>query len=181
MDRAVIIKRALLKLGMPFNNKNLEEDSLYKAASFLLDNDQKGGGILRELLVTSTFSFNLKKCFPSLVKEQENRYEYNKPKGYLDYVWSSHPVEEVGEKLFSRFPKLEIMYKENIDLAKLPPQAQQLIILKLAYELAGTANQSKTLGVIYEEMERVRADLEAIGGVQVVNPYEDYDYWGGSF
>lgn len=168
-----IIKKALLKLNEPFEDDYLEEDSSYKTANFLLD------GLLENILSLTTFYFNLKTAILSQsTLSSENKYIYNKPKDYLGLFQSNHPVNEIGDKFYCDYPNLEITYKANLDISELPVQAENYIVLRLAYDLAGPINKEEMINKIFREMELEKNKLEALGGLTTSDPYSEYNKRG---
>lgn len=165
-----IIKKALLKLNEPFSNDYLEEDSTYKAANFLLEN------LLENILAFGEFYFNLKPEKPSLSTINDNsKYIYNKPKDYLGIYESNYPIKEIGDYFYCDYNNLEIIYKQNIDLSDIPLQAENYIVLRLAYELAGTINKTELLNKIMKEMEYEKIELESLGAINESDPYSHYN------
>lgn len=168
-----IIKKALLKLNEPFEDDYLEEDSSYKTANFLLD------GLLENILSLTTFYFNLKTAILSQsTLSSENKYIYNKPKDYLGLFQSNYPVNEIGDKFYCNYPNLEITYKANLDISELPVQAENYIVLRLAYDLAGPINKEEMTNKIFREMELEKNKLEALGGPTTSDPYSEYNKRG---
>lgn len=176
ISKSKIIKKALLKLNEPFDDEYLEEDSSYKTANFLLD------GLLENMLSLATFYFNLK---PAILSQStlstENKYIYNKPKDYLGLFQSNHPVNEIGDKFYCDYPNLEITYKANLDISELPVQAENYLVLKLAYDLAGPINKEEMTNKIFREMELEKNKLEALGGPTTSDPYSEYNNKRGLF
>lgn len=164
-----IIKKALLKLNEPFEDNYLEEESSYKTAAFLLD------GLLENILSLSTFYFNLKPAKLSLsTLTHENRYIYAKPKDYLALFESNYPVNEIGDKFYCDYPNLEIIYRAKLDISELPIQAENYLVLRLAYELSGPINKEEMSMKIFNEMELEKNKLESLGAITTSDPYSEY-------
>lgn len=169
-----IIKKALLKLNEPFSNDYLEEDETYKAANFLLED------LLENILSFGEFYFNLKTEKLSLsTRTTDNRYVYNKPKNYLGIYESNYPIKEIGDYFYCDYSDLEITFKENMDLSNLPIQAENYLVLKLAYELAGPINKVELLSKISQELEVEKIELESLGAINESDPYSAYNQTRG--
>lgn len=157
MEKNKIIKKALMELGFPFSDADMEEAENYKAASFVFSD------VLIEVMKDENYGFNIKEERLNLTdrKIHNNKYEYAKPKLYLKSLTPS--VEEFGDKLFSQKNNFLFRYLYEMDLSEIPETFERILVLSLAIKLAPTVGKVKALNRLYTayqvEREKIVNDI----------------------
>ncbi|MCF0171765.1 MAG: hypothetical protein HUJ87_14825 [Fusobacterium varium] len=148
MDKNKIIKKALLELGFPYADSDIEEAESYKTASFLFD------GVLYNILRDDNCRFNIKeeRLRKDDVQLYEKKISYVKPKGYIMSL--SSDIEEHGDKLLSPKNNFVLRYLEQTDLTHIPQNFERILVLSLAAEIAAPLNKEDKLSTVYSLLER---------------------------
>lgn len=148
MDKNVIIKKALLELGFPIADSDLEEAESVKTASFLFDD------VLFRVLRDDNCRFNIKeeRLRKADVQQYEKKITYVKPAKYIMSL--SSDIEEHGDKLLSLKNNFVLRYLEQVDLDRVPQNFERILVLSLASEIASPLGKEKRLQTIYSLLER---------------------------
>lgn len=148
MDKNKIIKKALLELGFPFADSDLEEAESFKTASFLFDD------VLFRVLRDDNCKFNIKeqRLKKDDVQEHDKKISYVKPPKYIMSL--SSDIEEHMDKLLSYKNNFVLRYLEKVDLDHVPQNFERILVLSLASELASPLGKENRLQTIYSLLER---------------------------
>lgn len=163
MKKNEIIQLALLELGFPYSDEDLEEAENYKSASLLLK------GITSEICLDEAIPFNLyrEKLKLSDVQDEEGKIVYLKPKNCLKIM--SSKVDEYRGKLLSTEENLSVDYLKELSLEDVPSIYQRYLVLILASRLAGTAGKIKSLERIYPMLQVEKERIEFTENTPILN------------
>lgn len=175
MDKANIIKRALMAIGIPYDESSYATDNNYIAANSLFDD------ILEDAFANVGFNLNKVTVTPTRAitpTEVEwdgiTHYVYQLPSDFLCFIDSNKEIHMQRDKIYcTEDSGLELTYCNKQTIGDLNTYSKEYLIYYLAEKLCNPLHRSKKEQEMYQKMLMKKNEIHT---AELYNPRDPFDF-----